>query len=978
MIWRGRGCLADEGEGEKAWFDKFVFAPQKADNNALDGEYAVTLNLLKTPFPMRGDLAKREPEMLDLWHKTRLYQRIRRECRGRRKFVLHDGPPYANGKLHMGHAVNKILKDIVVRSKTLAGFDAPYLPGWDCHGLPIEHQVEKSGGDRKNPGAFRKQCRAFAETQIALQREGFMRMGVMGEWDSPYKTMAPQTEAGIIRALAEIYQRGLITRRQKPVLWCTNCASALAEAEVEYEERNSDAIDVFFAAEDCAAAAKVFGISNSDNNSGNIGAAIWTTTAWTLPANRAICAHPQMEYALMEVSGRRVIVAAELAKAALKRWGGDDGHYRELGRARGEQLQGLVFRHPFYDRPSPLLCGEHVTAEVGTGLVHTAPAHGEEDFHIGRQHNMPVDAPVDGRGFFIPDLSLFGGDNIWKAVPKIIGELQERGALLAAEKYPHSYPLCWRHKSPVIFRATWQWFVAMDKQRQGEGDNRTLREIALSAIDDTAFFPPSGQNRLRMMIENRPDWCLSRQRFWNVPAAFFINKKTGEEHPHTAGLMEKAAAMVETGGIEAWYDAGIGDFLDGAEAEEYEKSTDALDVWFDSGVSHRAVLDWRGDDDGQPDMYLEGSDQHRGWFHSSLLTGAAIFGRAPYRQILTHGFVVSGDGRKMSKSIGNVVSPDDVIKQNGADILRLWVASSDYGGEIASSPEITKGVVEKYRRLRNSIRFLLANLSDFDPNADALDAGQMLEIDRYALAMTEQWRMQAAADYAKYDFHSAMNALQYFCSLRLGSFYLDILKDRLYTCPKNSRARRSAQSALYPITEAIVKLAAPVLCFTADEAWRVLHNDESQSPMLHTFATPLPQPSDADALRGKWQLIIKARERVLRELEKAREAGMIRSSLEAEVDIGSDGEEYDALFSLGDELRYVFIVSRARLHRGESVVKAAACNAPKCSRCWHREESVGEVKAQKEREEKAEENTALLCARCLLATGDDDGGRRFV
>ena len=888
----------------------------------------MTVNLLNTPFPMRGELARREPEMLEHWRKTRLYRRIRQTALGRPKFVLHDGPPYANGDLHIGHAINKILKDIVVRSKTLAGFDAPYLPGWDCHGLPIEHQVEKSGGDRKNPGAFRKQCRKFAESQIHLQREGFMRMGVMGEWDAPYKTMAPQTEAGIVRALGEIYQRGLITRRQKPVLWCCNCASALAEAEVEYEDRDSDAVDVFFAAENVATVGEVFGVGDDVQ----IGAAIWTTTAWTLPANRAICVHPQLEYALVETGGRRVIVAAELAASATKRWGGE---CRELGRVSGEQLNGLVFRHPFYDRPSPLLCGEHVTAEVGTGLVHTAPAHGEEDFRIGQQHNLPSKAPVDGRGVFVSDMPLFGGEYIWKAVPKIIDELQKRGALLAAKKYHHSYPLCWRHKSPVIFRATWQWFVAMDKKRLGDGDNRTLREIALSAIADTNFYPPSGQSRLRAMIETRPDWCLSRQRFWNAPAAFFINKKTGEEHPRTVELINQAAKMVERGGIEAWYDASINDFLDAAEAEDYEKSTDALDVWFDSGVSHRAVLDWRGDDESRPDMYLEGSDQHRGWFHSSLLTGAAIFGRAPYREILTHGFVVAGDGRKMSKSLGNVVSPDKVIEKNGADILRLWAASSDYGGEIAASDEITNRVVEKYRRLRNSVRFLLANLSDFDPRRDSADIKGMLEVDRYALIMAEECRAQVVADYGRYDFHSAMNALQHFCSLRLGSFYLDILKDRLYTCPANSHSRRSAQSALYPVTGMLIKLMAPVLCFTADEAWRVLHNDEMQSPMLHTFTAPLQLPPDADVLRGKWQLILGARERVLRELEKCREAGHIRSSLEAVVDIASNGEEYDALHSLGDELRYVFIVSKATLRRGDSAVNAAAHPAIRhCRATW--------------------------------------------
>ncbi len=936
-----------------------------------------TLNLLDTPFPMRGDLARREPGMLAHWRETRLYERVRAAAKGRPGFVLHDGPPYANGDLHIGHAVNKILKDIVVRSKTLAGFDAPYLPGWDCHGLPIEHQVEKAGGDRKNADAFRRQCRAFAESQIRLQREGFMRMGVTGEWDAPYKTMAPQTEAGILRALAQIYARELIARRLKPVLWCIDCESALAEAEVEYEDRVSDAVDVWFPAEDSAAVAKAFSIGGGDRATG---AVIWTTTAWTLPANRAICAHPQMEYALMENNeGKRAIVACELADASVLRWGGE---WRELARARGEELHGLVFRHPFYERESPLLCAEHVTAEAGTGLVHTAPSHGEEDFKFGAAHGMPAESPVDGRGFFADDIPLFGGAQIWKAVENILAELKKRGVLLAAEKYRHSYPVCWRHKSPVLFRATRQWFVTMDsprKENPGDDGNdtvaetetqtrgKTLRELALAAVEETEFFPHWGKNRLRAMIAARPDWCLSRQRFWNVPAAFFVHKKTGEPHPRTVELLYAVADLVEKGGIEAWYAASAEDFLQ-SEAREYDKAEDALDVWFDSGVTHRAVMGWDGGDANRPDMYLEGSDQHRGWFHSSLLTGAAIFGRAPYRQILTHGFVVAGDGRKMSKSLGNVVLPREVIDRYGADILRLWVASSDYSGEIAVSEEIIGRVVETYRRLRNSARFLLANLSDFDAQKDSLAPADMLELDRYALTMAEEFRAQTADAYAGYDFHSAVKLLQRFCSLRLGSFYLDILKDRLYTCPARSRARRSAQSALYPIARALIKAMAPALCFTADEAWRALTGDENESPMLHTFCEPLPQPPDAKELKAKWRLILSARERALQELERAREAGTIRSPLEASLQLSAEGEEYEALNSLGEELRYVFIVSEARLEKAKASAAVSASPHKKCGRCWHREPSTG---ADKENPE--------WCARCVLAaTGGDDGGRSFV
>ena len=930
-------------------------------------KYGDTLNLLQTRFPMRGDLARREPEMLQRWRDTDLYGRLRAAARQRNKrFVLHDGPPYANGDLHIGHAVNKILKDMVVRGKTMAGYDAPYLPGWDCHGLPIEHQVEKRGGDRRDADSFRRQCRAFAETQVDMQREGFIRMGVLGEWDEAYKTMQPVVEAGIIRSLGKIFQQDLITHRLKPVLWCSDCESALAEAEVEYEERTSTAVDVFFPAADVAACCRCFGVAD---NGAAVGAVIWTTTVWTLPANRAIVAHPQMEYVLLEAGGRRYIVAAELADAAAARWQLDG--VRELARKPGDALAGLIFKHPFYDRDSPLLCGEHVTAAAGTGLVHTAPGHGEDDFNVGVANNLRLEAPVDGRGYFLDDLPLFGGQSVWRAVDGIAAVVDERGCLLAKEAYAHSYPVCWRHKSPVLFRATWQWFMAMDKKK---ANGKTMREEAIAAVEATRFYPAWGKNRLRAMIAARPDWCLSRQRFWNVPIPFFTHKKTGEPHPRTVALLEDVARRVETGGIEAWYATRSKDWLDAVDVADYEKVADALDVWFDSGCTHQAVLDWSGADDAtRPDMYLEGSDQHRGWFHSSLLTGAAMFGMAPYRQILTHGFVVAGDGRKMSKSLSNATSPQVIIKTYGADILRLWVASSDYTGEITMSEEILKRVVEIYRRLRNTLRFLLINVGDFNPAQDAVKADELLEIDRYFLTEAERLRATAAAMYERHEYHLLVQQLHYFCSVDLGGFYLDILKDRLYTCPATSVARRSAQTVLRYLAETLIKTVAPILCFTADEAWRTLvgdgdgsdgDNSGDDSPMFHTWEAPLPQAADAAVLKEKWTLLRQHRHNVLAALENTRTGGGIRSSLEAALSLppAADAPTQQALLSLAGELRYLYIVSAATVGETAEIVVNKSENI-KCARCWHHEPSVAE--------------SDEICSRCKEALAGKER-RRFV
>ena len=925
---------------------------------AKNNKYADTLNLLQTQFPMRGDLARREPDILALWEKGNLYRRLRDKMCNRPRFVLHDGPPYANGDLHMGHAVNKILKDIVIRSKTLAGFDSPYLPGWDCHGLPIEHQVEKRGGNRQSPIGFRRQCRAFAETQIDIQRRGFIRMGVMGEWQTPYKTMEPQTEGGIIRALGGILKQGVITHRLKPVLWCTDCESALAEAEVEYGDRTSVAVDVFFPAADIAACCSRFGIVD---NGTSVGAVIWTTTAWTLPANRAIVVHPDILYNLVEAGGRRFIVADALREAALARWAIDGATV--LASVKGDALCGLVFTHPFYQRPSPVFAGAHVTTDAGSGLVHTAPGHGEDDFNVGIAHDLPLDAPVDGRGFFVDNLPLFGGKLVWDAVDDIVAHLRDVGVLLACEKYQHSYPLCWRHKSPVLFRATWQWFVAMDKPKL---NGATVRQEALNAIEKTVFYPKWGKSRLRAMISSRPDWCLSRQRFWNVPIPFFVNKQTGELHPRSDGLLRDIAELVDAGGIEAWYETTTERWL-GDETDQYERVTDALDVWFDSGTTHQAVMGWDGsDNETRPDMYLEGSDQHRGWFHSSLLTGVSLHGMAPYRQILTHGFVVAGDGRKMSKSEGNVVSPQKIIDTYGADILRLWVAASDYSGEITVSDEIIKRIVEIYRRIRNTMRFLLSNLADYNPQINTLAVSDLVEIDRYMLVLAEDMRKEISDLYDRHQYHTLVQRIQYFCSMDLGGFYLDILKDRLYTCPADSPARRSAQFVLRYIAELLFKATAPILCFTADEAWRNLFGDETESPLFHTWEDALPQPSDAAELKEKWHLLREHRRKVSITVERARKDNFIRGSLEAAITIPppSDKATHDAVLSLAEEARYLYIVSSLSISSGNgNAIVAAKSSYDKCDRCWHHDETVDEES---------------LCVRCADALAGNFPVRRFI
>jgi isoleucyl-tRNA synthetase len=919
-------------------------------------DYRKTLNLPDTPFPMRGDLAKREPGWIAAWQQKKLYQKIREKAAGRPKFVLHDGPPYANGDIHIGHAVNKILKDIIVRSKTLAGFDAPYVPGWDCHGLPIEHQIEKLHGKHLPADRARELCREFAAEQIERQKKDFIRLGVLGDWDDPYKTMAFSNEADEIRALGEMYAKGFLFKGLKPVNWCFDCGSALAEAEVEYQDKKSPAIDVAFPLDEADRAKLAYAFGLAELPAGPVYAVIWTTTPWTIPANQALNVHPELRYELVQTERGMLVLAAELRASALERYKLEG---RVLAAAEGVALDRIQFRHPFYERVSPVMLGDYVAADAGTGIVHSAPAYGVDDFNSCKRYGMRNEAilnPVQSDGTFAASLPFFGGLHVWKANPVIVEKLAEVGCLLAHSDIQHSYMHCWRHKTPIIYRATTQWFVGMDRL-PGREEAPTLRELALQAVEDTQFFPAWGKARLHAMLANRPDWCVSRQRNWGVPIPLFLHKESGEPHPRSLELLEKVAQRVEQQGINAWFQLDPADLL-GEEAGQYDKMRDTLDVWFDSGTTHRTVL--RGSHaDGlawPADLYLEGSDQHRGWFHSSLLTGCAMDGRAPYGALLTHGFVVDGKGMKMSKSKGNVVAPQEVSDKLGAEILRLWVAATDYSGELSISREILDRVVETYRRLRNTLRFLLANTADFDIDKDGLPVAEWLDIDRYALALTRQLQAQVEGDYARFEFHRVVPALQNFASEDLGAFYLDILKDRLYTTAAASPPRRSAQTALWHITQTVVTMMAPILSFTAEEIWQIVSGPED-SVMFHNWHR-LPEQDGEEALLARWNLIREARAEAQKVLESLRGEGRIGASLQAEVIVKAQGERHAALASLGDDLKFVLISSAATLvevaEEEAQSVTAAALELPKCERCWHYREDVGHADAH-----------PTLCGRCV-------------
>jgi isoleucyl-tRNA synthetase len=938
-------------------------------------DYRKTLNMPDTPFPMRGDLAKREPVWVAAWQESGLYWKIRAAAAGRPRFILHDGPPYANGDIHIGHAVNKILKDIIVRSKTLAGFDAPYVPGWDCHGLPIEHQIEKSHGKHLPADQARELCRSFAGAQVERQKADFIRLGVLGDWEHPYLTMAFRNEADEIRSLGDLCARGYLFNGLKPVNWCFDCGSALAEAEVEYQDKKSPAIDVGFRldAAERGRVAHAFGLEALPE--GDCLTVIWTTTPWTIPANQALNMHPDFTYELVQTARGCLILAAELRATALTRYGLEGA---VLGACKGAALAQVVFRHPFYDRASPVYLGDYVTLDTGTGIVHSAPAYGLEDFQSCRKygmHNDEILTPVQGDGVFAADLPFFGGMNVWQAKTAIIEKLAEVGSLFASSEITHSYMHCWRHKTPIIYRATTQWFVGMDRvPAEGGG---SLRDKALAAVEATKFYPDWGKARLHSMIANRPDWCVSRQRNWGVPIPFFLHKVTGEPHPRTLELLEAVAKRVETQGIDAWFKLDAAELL-GAEAADYVKMRDTLDVWFDSGTTHRTVLRGSHADasDYPADLYLEGSDQHRGWFHSSLLTGAASDGRAPYNALLTHGFVVDGKGMKMSKSKGNVVAPQKISGTLGAEILRLWVASTDYSGELSIDEKtILPRVVEVYRRLRNTLRFLLANTADFAADTQMLPTAEWLEVDRYALALTRRLHEQCTAGYERFEFHKVVQALMNFCSEDLGAFYLDILKDRLYTAGENSRARRSAQSALWHILQSVTRLMAPILSFTAEEIWVTLKQGESV--MLATWHE-LPAQAEETALIERWTRIRAVRGEVSKVLEDLRGSGGIGSSLQAEVSLRVEAADYELLAALGEDLKFVLICSKVRLEKvmrsgipgdgaGETAIEAVATPHVKCARCWHWREDVG-----------ADAEHPELCGRCVSNLHGAGEAREFA
>ncbi|ALB01922.1 isoleucine--tRNA ligase [Francisella persica ATCC VR-331] len=928
-------------------------------------DYKDTLNLPKTSFSMKGNLANKEPIIFNKWEKQGIYKKIREHFAGREKFVLHDGPPYANGNIHVGHAVNKILKDIIIKSKTLSGYDAPYIPTWDCHGLPIELQVEKKhgkAGQGISEEDFRKKCRRYAKKQVEIQKKDFKRLGVLGNWEHPYLTMNFDYEANIIRTLAKIINNGHLSKGFKPVHWCTDCGSALAEAEVEYADKVSLAIDVKFKIKDKDKLAQAFGLDSLNHDAFAI---IWTTTPWTLPANQAIAVNNQLNYSLIKIDDFYIILAENLVEQTLKRYTIENDQI--IATTTGDKLTGIIAEHPFYSRHVPILHGDHVTDDAGTGIVHIAPTHGVEDFYLGKEHNLSMDIFVKGNGCYSENTKLFAGEFIFKANNRIIELLGEKKRLMNSNKIKHSYPHCWRHKTPLIFRATPQWFISMEKQG--------LRDKALQAIKETSWAPSWGQARIEGMVKDRPDWCISRQRTWGVPLPLFIHKETEELHPNTIEILHKVAEKIEKGGIEAWFNADESEFI--AETDQYKPVKDTLDVWFDSGSSSMCVLDIDKRLSYPADLYLEGSDQHRGWFQTSLLVAISAKGSQPYKEVFTHGFVVDEHGRKMSKSLGNVTSPQDIYNTLGADILRLWTASTDYKSEMAISDQILKRTADTYRRLRNTARFLLSNLDGFNPATDIIEFDKLVKLDQWAIAKTKEFQDKIIYAYNKYQTHTVAQLIHHFCSIEMGSFYLDIIKDRQYTTKTNGHPRKSAQTAIYHIVHALVRWMAPILSFTADEIWEATPKTTDLPIQLCEWYTELKYfDTDSELDLEYWAKIQEIRSEVNRVLEIKRNEDAVKSSLEAEITIYADKDNYKLLEKLGNELRFLLISSKANLKViEEKSCKSIAANIPglsieitkieepKCERCWHRSQTVGENQQYKD-----------ICSRCVenitTATGE--------
>lgn len=933
-------------------------------------DYKDTLNLPKTDFPMKANLANREPEMVKYWREINLYEKRCQVTNGRDVYILHDGPPYANGKLHMGHALNKTLKDIVVKSKILSGFSSPYIPGWDCHGLPIEINIEKKfgrPGDKISREEFFQECRKFATTQVELQKEGFERLGVIGDWNNPYLSMRHSFEANVVRSLAKIINNGHLVHGRKPVHWCTQCGSALAEAEVEYKDKTSPSIDVKFKVIDRDDFIKCFPATNTKKD---IVVPIWTTTPWTLPANQAVSLNPKFTYVLVETIDAYLLIVEDLLNDVLARYEIKD--FDQVGSCLGEALEGIKLQHPFLEREVPIILGEHVTVEAGTGAVHTAPGHGLDDYVVGSHYGLPIDNPVDARGCFLPSTEFFAGEHVFKANEHVLEVLKEKGNLIHLEMIQHSYPHCWRHKTPLIFRATPQWFISMDKNG--------LREQVLAEIDKVAWLPDWGKARIKGMIETRPDWCISRQRTWFTPMTLFVHKETAKLHPKTQELVEEVAKRIEQEGVEIWSKISAEEML-GEDAKNYEKVTDTLDVWFDSGVTHACVLKERDNLKVPAELYLEGSDQHRGWFQSSLLTAVAMYGHAPYKTVLTHGFVVDEKGHKMSKSVGNVIAPEKICKTYGADILRLWIASADYSAEIPLSDESLKRAADAYRRIRNTARFLLSNLHDFESKKHAIKKEQMLALDRWAVDRVRLLQEEIIKDYAEFNFHLIYQKVHNFCTVDMGSFYLDIIKDRQYTMQKESIGRRSAQTAIYFILQSLVRLISPILSFTAEEIWRHILDADTESVFLTTWYENLfALAEDEQMNQNYWRILMDVRNEVNKELEKQRAAGNIGSALGADVTLYCDGELAEQLKLLGDELRFVFITASAKvLPVGDKTndaietvipnlfIQTVASPYKKCIRCWHYRDDVGGDKAHPE-----------ICSRCVTNVAGKGEERRFA